>query len=234
MFKFLEVSNRRRSILVYTVVAVVIVGGLTLLYFVSKDWYIWFAAEDSVAESLTALFYLAAGVVLIVHSLNKIRREQKVKLEILSLLLGLFFVFIAAEEISWGQRFFHIPEPGFLKGRTFDDDLSVHNLLLFGNPLFEGSRLLNLFIIVTGILLPVFYSASGRVRKLLNDVNFQVVPLACLPIFFLGLVYGLGMVRVFRHWSPTEIKEFIFSIGFLLFSLSAATGKNKLPSREAA
>jgi hypothetical protein len=223
-----EISNRPKSIGIYAVIAAVIVGGLTAFYILSPPGrYAAFAAEDGVAETLTALFYFAAGVILLVAGGKAIKKDRRPVRQIVPFLLALLFIFAAGEEISWGQRLFHLSVPHALEGKTFDNDLSLHNLKIFGYPLLEGNRLLNLFVILTGMILPLAYAVSTKVRKLIAAVNFPIAPLATLPLFLLSLIYGLALSRITHHWAPTEIKEFLFSLGYFLASISVASGKNK-------
>lgn len=228
MFKSLAVANSRESFRIYLFIAIVLVGSLTIFRYIDRDSFVWFASEDSLAENFTALFYFAAGIILITNSIKRIKKRHKIKLEILSILFGILFIFFAGEEISWGQRIFNISEPIFFSGRTFDNDLSVHNLYVFGHPLIEGNRILNLFVLFTGVALPVAYIMSRRLRKFLNSINFPIVPISCAPILFLAFWYGFIMARVSGLHECIETKEFVYSLGFFLFSLSERSSRNRL------
>lgn len=228
----LEISNRHKSVRTYAVVAAVLVAALTALYFIDRDIYIALAVEDGVAESLTAVFFLAAGIILIVAAAKSCRNDRRLARQILPVGLGLFFVFIAGEELSWGQRIFHFSLPESMSGTTFFDDLSFHNLKIFGYPLLEGNRLLNMFVILFGIVGPLAAAGWSWIRKLIHRLNFPIAPLATAALFLFALLHGLGMSRVSKHWAPTEIKECLFSLGFLLAAISAASGKNRYSGNE--
>ena len=89
-------------------------------------------------------------------------------------------------------------------------------------------KALNLFILINGVLLPLLYVTSYTIRGLLNRINFPIVPISCLPVFFLGLIYGQTIAKLFPHWSHTEVKELIFSIGIIMFGLSIRFRSNRI------
>jgi hypothetical protein len=53
-------------------------------------------------------------------------REKLIWLFYLVFAIGL--IFIAGEETSWGQYFFHFHTPGFFERHNEQDDLTLHNL----------------------------------------------------------------------------------------------------------
>ena len=73
---------------------------------------IW--AEDSLVESLQSLFYgiAAGGQLLMFLGLSPGQRRSR---RVFHLLLFLVLLFVAMEEISWGQRIFGWDTPPFLE-----------------------------------------------------------------------------------------------------------------------
>ena len=103
--------------------------------------------EDSLAEWLSAVWLLLAGLAL----LTTARRERNVRLRWVWVLGGAALLFSAGEEISWGQRILGVATPEFLLGVNDQQELNVHNINLVGYVLHtlyqKGTHLL---CIVTG------------------------------------------------------------------------------------
>lgn len=228
IYKYLEISNTKESIIWWYTTSVLIIGALLLLFFINKELYIFLSEEDNILENLTALFYCIAGLVLFLSAYKEYRNSSSFKNIILTMLLGLFFIFIAGEEISWGQRIFGFDVPEGIKKINEQEEFTIHNLKIFMTYLgIDQHRLLNVFCFLMGVLIPLVYLISQKIQNTLNRIYFPVLPVSCIAIFFLGIVYGQSVAKLYNHWSHTEVKEFIFSIGFLMFSISLLTKKNK-------
>ena len=50
-------------------------------------------------------------------------------------------------------------------------------------------------------------------------INFPVVPVNYVPIFFVALVYGFIVPRLYPHWAHSEVKELLFAFGFVVVSI---------------
>ncbi len=94
---------------------------LSYLYPTATYTYKALALEDSWAENLTAVFYFLAGVLLFVAARAKRDRRW------LHVLGGIALVFVAGEEISWGQRVLGFGTPGFLHGVNEQEEFNIHN-----------------------------------------------------------------------------------------------------------
>ncbi len=80
--------------------------------------------EDSVVESLTAVWLGLAGLVLFFAA----GRQRSLGRRGVYVLGGLALVFGAGEEISWGQRIFGFATPGFLQAVNSQGEFNVHNI----------------------------------------------------------------------------------------------------------
>jgi hypothetical protein len=225
-----EISNSKASIVFWTIIAVLIFTFIILLYFISEETYIWLGTEDSLGENLTAIFYAIAGILLFVYSYKELKLGESIKLHILTILLGLFFLFIALEEISWGQRIFNFSTPELLGTHNIQDEFNLHNISLFdkGQAFINQHTALNGFVFFTGILFPLLYFFVPLIRKYFNKINFPIVPISVTPIFVLSIIHGQTLAKYFQHWSHPEVKELMISIGYLLFSVSLFMKLNKI------
>jgi hypothetical protein len=97
-------------------------------------WHLWRDAywavvgEDRLAEVLTFVAYLPAALLAFVVSRRLSRAGLRVESALL-LLLGVGLLFIAGEEISWGQRQLGFRGPEALVERNLQGEANLHNLL---------------------------------------------------------------------------------------------------------
>ncbi len=213
--------DQNSSFYLYSIFAIIACTVLTLYYFIDEQFFSWFADEDHFSENLSALFLLLTGVILIINSFYRIKKGRRFRQEAFFFLFGLMFVFAFGEEISWGQRLFDIPTPEFFLKYNAQQELSFHNLFIFHTSLYNPNTILDVFIFIMGIMIPILCFRSKRIRKALVKINFPIIPFSFLPIFSMGLIYGLAMVQITHHhlFAPNEIKEFIYSIGFFLYAI---------------
>ncbi len=224
------IDNSGRSLLVWTVIALVVIGSMVLTYFVDMDAYIWLGTEDKPGEDMTAVFYFVAGVILLLHSWKQKKAGSTLLQQSLPILLGLFFVFIAAEEISWGQRIIGFGTPESMQSVNKQGEFNLHNFGIFDkkDALIDQHRALNLFVLFQGILLPLAYRFWPFARRTMNRINFPVVPLACVIFFVLSMGHLVLAKSLVRHWAHTEVRELMFSIGFFVSVIAVYRKTNRL------
>lgn len=115
-----------RALLGYAPAAVVV--GAFALSAVHPDAYHWGTGEDGPAEWATVVCYLLAlGLALVLA-----RRWWSRGLSLTAvayLVLSAGFVFIAGEEVSWGQRILGFDGPPDLVERNLQGEANLHNLL---------------------------------------------------------------------------------------------------------
>ena len=80
--------------------------------------------EDYWVENLTVLWFLLAGLLLLVTALV----ERSFFQRCVYILGGVAMVFAAGEEISWGQRIFGFATPDFLMHLNEQKVFTVHNI----------------------------------------------------------------------------------------------------------
>ena len=109
----------------------------------------------------------------------------------------------------------------------------LHNLRLFDRDIAVLSQhtALNLFALLMGVVFPLAYRFSPFARRWFERFNFPMVPLAFALFFVVGLVHGQTIQKLYPHWAHTEIKELVFSVGFLLFGISTFAGAPRAADR---
>ena len=152
--------------------------------------------EDSWVENLTAVWFLLAGLLLVVTAWM----ERSSFRRCVYILGGLAMVFAAGEEISWMQRLFGFATPDFLMPLNRQKEFNVHNITngMFGIIYLNGT-----------LLLCMATSAAFFCRK---DRLFGIpLPSILLMLGFLILLsFGSGTYLIDR--SEEDFREYVFGM----------------------
>ena len=199
------------------IISLTVAGIFLSLSVLNESTYIALTEESRGVEILTAIFYLFGGIIIIWGTLKSdaswLRRTMPI-------LLGLFFIFIAGEEESWGQWIFEFSTPDTIKEVNYQGEVNIHNLDIFFGGL-HAHFILNLFILSYGVIVPLGALLSVRIKGILNYFNIPIIPVYFAPAFITAMIYEkvsraitLPPSEVWRH---TEVMEFFFSVILLLF-----------------
>jgi len=187
--------------------------------------YIVLISEDGPIEYLTFIVYIIAFIVSILVA-NSLKKFKKKRAAILFFIFALVFIFVAIEEISWGQRIFGFETSGIFLEST-QGELNIHDLRPF--EYFEDPS----FIIVGfvgGLLWILFLKSSNE-----NPSSFKTyfVPgwylmTYFIPVSIFYLVLNLAPPEVtiqgiswgFLFSRDQEPFEFILALGLLGFVFS--------------
>ncbi len=207
----------------------IFVAALTVLQIILVAWAIkeypslnrLFFDEDWTYEYLTAIFYLAAAGMLL-WTFFKMPLSKRYKIFVLA--FALLFIFVAMEEISWGQRKIGVETPDALEEINEQGELNIHNLHtdLFHVLLWGGSLLLGVFI-------PLLNNTCEPIRRLVKKFEFPVMSPDLHFFFLLPFTYYIG-----HRWVAPKLLAFILlTIAlFVFFQLPAAKGYvEKLPPK---
>ncbi len=214
----------RRGPAYHWVVPVALLLLPSILWFASRRAYWWFSDEDHLVEWLTCAGYVGCVVLAAVIAV-RLNRER-LRLEAgLYLLLVLGFIFVAGEEVSWGQRIFDFDGPSALVEVNTQNEANLHNLL--------GRRSLEGVYILVGLVGAV--GARRLVPRLpaLRQRSWLFAPPALLAPWFLAVTVYYAWVdyvdvvtsRLFGddvEWRQVkrlqEYPELALACGFLLFT----------------
>lgn len=177
-------------------------GAIVLLYLVDRDAYVALMQEDGLIEWATFILFLGAALV---GGVRAVRNRRA-----FDFLVALFCLFVAGEEISWGQRLLGYMPPDFFLENNFQQETNIHNFSdLFGRPKWVLAALLGLY----GVALPL--AAAGAVRRLMERVGATPPPRASIP-WFAACVLALA-------WYPVEYAgEWIEMLAGALFMAALA------------
>ncbi len=97
---------------------------------VSPDLFIKLVQEDGVLEYGQFVLYVLSAVYAF-GIFRHFRRKPEKLFSTVFFLLAIGLVFVAFEEISWGQRLFGVETPEVIKEVNHQNELTVHNLEIF-------------------------------------------------------------------------------------------------------
>ncbi|MGH7637808.1 MAG: hypothetical protein ACREOK_09150, partial [Gemmatimonadaceae bacterium] len=125
-------------------------------------------------------------------------------------LVALFLLFVAGEEMSWGQRLLGLTPPSYFLEHNTQQEMNLHNFgTVFGGP--KGP--FTLVLIGYAVLMPLV-ALLDTGRKLLDRIGATPPPLASLPWFLAAIVLFM--------WYPVsftgEWNELLAGSAFLVAS----------------
>ena len=173
--------------------------------------------EDYWVESLTAVWFFLAGLLLFVTA----RAERSFLRRCVYILGGMAMVFAAGEEISWGQRIFGFATPDFLMSLNEQQEFTVHNI---NYEPFES-----------------IYRNGALILCMVTSVAFFCRKDRLLGIPLPSILLMLGFLLILSYDSGADLGEFFGFIVFkerglllLLLILALLSGQIKLVIASAA
>ena len=205
--------EKRAYPLIFTVVAISYVMSIVM----PNDDFAqhWLIREDGVIEWGTALALLAGSLLCAYRCWTL--RHCRPKTFVLCTAAGAAVLFFGmGEELSWGQRILGVQSPEFFLNNNVQNETNLHNLSIGGiriNKLVFGKLLAA--VIVTYLLLPLWYQRSRSARQLLNLLAVPVPRLHQI----LAILAVVLLVETSGASKRGEINEFALSSTFLLILL---------------
>ncbi|QMU31316.1 hypothetical protein [Adhaeribacter radiodurans] len=181
---------------IYLILGLIIFG--IVLSRTDPYWFEFtYAVEDGFIEWMTVLPLLASMII----SLKRLLKLYKTRNWLFSLtLLGIavFSFFAAGEELSWGQRLFHLESSTFFEKNNAQHETNIHNLIIGGQSIniLVFSRLLIIVAALYLLGLPILYQRSVVVSSFVNRAGIPVARgyqiIAFLTVFILISLCPLG------------------------------------------
>ena len=123
-------SGSRRERYVHVALPSVLIMSLVVTHSISPSFYKTLVIEDGAVEYATAGVYFigfTCGLVLA----RRLYAKRNFAWALLYACLSFGFLFVALEEISWGQRIFRFGTPEFIEERNIQGEIGLHNLSSF-------------------------------------------------------------------------------------------------------
>jgi hypothetical protein len=223
----LQRSRRRMEWTVFlTPVAILLaLAGYKLVRGPGDPFYLLAVREDSFVEALTAFAFLGGCVVssMIVKKMYVARRYF---LFTYYAIISAFCLFVALEEVSYGQRLFGFATPEPVAARNLQKDMTVHNLEAVEALFFKlGPLALGLFGMLDFARLGLRRWIDPRQAEVLS---FMVPPwflgswFVPIALFAVYAIFFWGQAPLVE-WQDQESVEALLALGFfgfLLYNLS--------------
>ena len=222
----LRTNWRKKAILMFPILAVIFFLAAKVFIPVA---YRHLVREDSLLETAQAIMYFLSFAVALGIAVRFRRRGLRLH-ALAYLVLSLGFLFIFFEELSWGQRIFHIASPDFFRVNNWQREITLHNI--------RGlNSLLHHAFLVVGLYGAMAWLFVRRMKAGPDSLLRFVVPDWYLsPYFFVTFgcyfyleyagpfawkVLRIRALRVenFFTFKDQEPAEFLLALGFLLFVL---------------
>ncbi|HMQ33877.1 MAG TPA: hypothetical protein PKD53_24300 [Chloroflexaceae bacterium] len=211
------VSERTVRIIALLPLALMFLGALTTLG--GRDAYVLFVGEDGIAENLQVIFALAAGVFAALCVRPLWQQGQRL-IAVLYVVFALGMVFLAGEEISWGQRIFGWETPEHMLETNRQGELNIHNLNSVEWAFKWGQLLIGLY----GTAMPFLLLGWDRLKPYRSSLAY-LTPHSSLLMYFLPLLVW----RIYRTFGTipqqfyfviseyNEVMELVLYFAFLAF-----------------
>lgn len=212
--------------------------------YIFPDKILEWTAEDGIYEWLGALSFLAASILIGITVIGARTRSNKY----VALILSLFFFVSFAEEISWGQRIWHVKTPELMQKHNMQQEINLHNLSWFHGKkadksdkeglakLLTAKRLFIYICLTYYLFLPLVIQKSTRARNILKKWPIPLVPVSIGVLFISVLAICKISQHIFfadnmaMHSPLVEIMEFHFGVIALAAGLSIFKSRSHLKS----
>ncbi|THB76680.1 MAG: hypothetical protein D6B25_09185 [Desulfobulbaceae bacterium] len=212
------------SLFLEIIFPLLLLAALLIIGTINVNFYrTYIAGELGFLENLQ---FTVIGLAFVFALINGVKYFNQVDLQkrIFLLLLILGSLYVAGEEISWGQHYFQWDTSGIFADINDQNETNLHNTA--GGWLDQKPRaLLQLGIIIGGILFPILYW-TGKKREIYTDSWFAFY-MPPRSLFVIAVI--AETVRFFDKflkdfgWFPrvrgAEIQEFYYYLFILLYIL---------------
>ncbi|MBL8089427.1 MAG: hypothetical protein KF758_11740 [Anaerolineales bacterium] len=192
----------------------------------------FFFTEDGFFEYVGALSLFAASAVMFIVFARAYRTRATTGIHWIKIIvylgIAVLFFFGAGEEISWGQRIFHIETPEALEEVNEQQELNVHNLVFFDYYLMDSDDLFNIFWMTVVVLIPALALVSKRFKNWAENL-IPIAPWQLSLLFLLNYltakVAKILYLSVYSFFTVSfsqavqEVKESHYELLFFLLAL---------------
>ena len=203
---------RARFALTANLILLGLLGAFAWLEATYPNAYYRSVQEDQALEWASFWSFFIAGGVFAIAAWRQ-RRTTGATLPWFLVGLALFCVFVAMEEISWGQRVFGHRPPDYFLAENFQQELNLHNIASTGARMntFRG------IILGYGVLLPLI-ALIPFMRRLFDRIAIAPPPIELTPSMF-----AMFWLHFWYPWKFTgEVVECALGLGFLFVALANA------------
>jgi len=158
-------------------------------------------------------------------AIHLLKRGLKLNASIF-ILATIALIFVAGDEISWGQRIFHLTTPQELTKINYQNEITIHNIIF-----------LNTYVGLSYIIIG-FYGATAWLTQYLFPklkkipIAYYIPPWFCSVYFFIGFAYNYYVSTQFNSfigiWSESAELMLYSGVAFTILSVLILESKQKL------
>jgi hypothetical protein len=150
------------TVLIMTPFLIMLLISVLLILPLSNKFAQWLLEENHPVELLTFLISFWAAV-LGFRFVKRIKGKDSMVIVVFYLCFSSFMLFLAMEEVSWGQQFFKFDTPEFWKVRNAQGELTFHNYA------FAGVNYLELYPLAFGIagLIGIWVNLTCKIPQII-------------------------------------------------------------------
>ncbi len=142
-----------------------------LIYIIHPDIFRWMVNEDSLVEWLQ--FFLLIISSYCSYLLAKYWWHHERLLGLLFAACVLVLLFVAGEEISWGQRLLGVSTPEALKEINLQDEVTIHNIGPFFGLVYRGYMLIGL---IGSTAWMIKRAVINKLKPRLKTIAEEIIP----------------------------------------------------------
>ncbi len=181
--------------------------------------------EDAALEWLQVALY-AGAVLLGLAACRFHRARHQYRLAWWYALLAAGFLFVALEELNWGQRLFHLVSPAYFQRHNFQQEINLHNLSSLQPGLHQAYILIGAYGAFAWLLLRRPFAPPWFLM-----FYFLIPGAVYVAITFVDPPHLPGSVLLFRDQEPAE---FMLALGCFLWMAELNLGQPARPDGSAA
>lgn len=226
-----DIQQQAKLNILMPALSILFLLGLALWQVYYPDSMDWWSDEDRPFEYGTAFVYGLASVFFVLMVRRGSFPVQSVKrLGQAILIIGAIGCFvIMGEEVSWGQRILGFDTPEAWADKNYQQETTLHNLDWVYKNLTSSetgvfkANFFNLVMLGVGFVLPLM-ALVPWVRRLSARLAVPIIPLRFCVLFVGAWIYGKYMPAYSIDANgPPEVREFIYSLGIVMFALTGLT-----------
>ncbi len=201
------------------------------VFLLTGGYYLWIMPtprEIGYVENATALFFLFGG--LYAFSLVKMESAKIVKwFRPAIIFYGLVAIWVALEEVSYGQQFLHFTSPEWFLEHNFNKEVNIHNLA--GDAISHSMKTAGYIVVsLIGIIAPLAVR-FGNIRLSRENLFYYFIPgawlifpsllslFANLPKTILKLMPdGAKLIESSKYFNESgEYEEYMLGVWIILY-----------------
>ena len=190
-------------------------------------------AWEGPVEQVEETFFALSAILLLVAAGRFVAQPRYMRWVVL--LAGIGLLLVTGEEISWGQRIFHLALPQYFEAHNVQEELNVHNLPVFESWENDYHLLVGFIGASAWLVADILAKWTPRFRQLSTWIvppwymSLYFLPFGVTGIYFKVLVDPAFLGGLFAAWPHVlevrrayeyvEPGELLFAAGCLLIAL---------------